>query len=105
MIKNVLEARILFFSTAQVPSKPQAVLSFLLNERYQAKPNVAIAKPIKKGRAGSNQDRDEAAPLAPARSANSGVIQHNDAAIAAIMLTPVTAFDVVSCFRLFVLYG
>lgn len=78
---------------------------FLLNERYQANPNVAIAKPIKKGRAGSNQDKDEAAPLAPARSANSGVMQHNDAAIAAIIPTPVTAFDVVPCFILFVLYG
>ncbi len=105
MAKNVLEARKLFFSTAQLPSGPQAVLSFLLNERYQAKPNVAIAKQIKKGRAGSNQDKDEAAPLAPARSANSGVMQHNDAAIAAMMPTPVTAFDVVSCFTLFAFYG
>ena len=43
-----------------------------------AKPSEAIAKPIK-GRTGANQERDEAAPLAPANKAKTGVMQTKDA--------------------------
>jgi len=46
-----------------VPSNPHWELSFVLNDLYHAKPNVTIAKPIRKGRAGSNQESVEAAQL------------------------------------------
>jgi hypothetical protein len=71
---------------------------------YHAKAKVAIANPIKKGLAGSNHESDEAAPLAPASKANKGVMQQSDAAIAANMPTPATAFDDVSCFMPFAFY-
>ncbi len=45
MIKNVLEARKLFFFTTQAPSGPHSVFRLFLNDLYHAKPKAAIAKP------------------------------------------------------------
>lgn len=60
-----------------------------------------IVKPIKYGRKGSSQEKFEASPLVPAMRAKTGVMQHNEAAIAVKSPVPTNLLSVFILFLKF----
>lgn len=55
--------------------------------------NIKIVSAIKYGLNGSIQENVDAIPLVPAINAKTGVIQHNEAAIAVIIVVPINFFS------------
>lgn len=88
MPRNFLDCQNEVFSSLSQPHSNSSLV-FDLNCWYQANVKTRIVKPIRYGLKGSINEKVDAIPLVPANSANTGVIQHKEAVIAARTEVPI----------------